>query len=404
MKFIKKIFFFLFIAILFTTNVKANNKVNVYLFHSETCLHCQAEIEWLNSIKDEYNIEIHLYEVDSNKENMNFMISVANKLNINSPLTPFTIIGDTYYTGFEDSTKESINELIIKEKENPSVDVMDKILNEKDVSDITIKKGVIDNIHTIFGTFNPKTISLPILTIIMGFIDGFNPCAMWVLLFLISMIIGMKNRKKMWILGLTFLTTSALVYMVFMLAWLNVSKFLNSISWLRLLIALIAIIGGIFNLYNYYKLRKQENGCHVVDTKKRKNIFKKIKNIIANAEAEGNFWQKNKSFILALIGIIGLAISVNIIELACSSGFPAIYTQVLVLNELNSLQYFLYILLYIIFFLFDDILVFAIAMKTLQVTGISTKYNKLSHLIGGILMLIIGLLMAFKPEILMFNF
>lgn len=404
MKLIKKILFFLFITILFIPNIKANNKVNVYLFHSETCMHCKAEITWLNEIKDEYDLEIHLYEVENNKENNDFRISVAEKLNINNPLTPFTIIGDTYYIGFEDSTKESMNELIIKESESPSIDVMDKIINGEDVSNINIKKGVVDNIHTIFGVINPKNISLPILTVIMGFIDGFNPCAMWVLLFLISMIIGMKNRKKMLVLGLTFLTTSALVYMVFMLAWLNVSKFLNSISWLRLLIALIALIGGIFNLYNYYKLRKEENGCHVVDSKKRKNIFKKIKNIIAKAETDGNFVQRNRNFILALIGIIGLAISVNIIELACSSGFPAIYTQVLVLNNLSSIEYFLYILLYIVFFLFDDILVFAIAMKTLQVTGISTKYNKLSHLIGGVLMLIIGILMMFAPEILMFNF
>lgn len=403
MKIINKIFFFLFIFILFISNVNAE-EVNIYLFHSDTCQHCKAEINFLNEIKDEYDIKLNLYEVDKNDENMDFMISVSNKLGINNPMTPFTIIGDTYYIGFEDSVKESITELIIKELNDPSVDVMAKIINNEDVSDITIKKGTIDNIHTIFGTLNPKTISLPILAIIMGFIDGFNPCAMWVLLFLISMIMGMKNKKKMWILGLTFLTTSALVYMVFMLAWLNISKLLSSIGFIRLIIALIAIVGGIFNLYNYYKLRKQDNGCHVVDSKKRKNILSKIKKIINNAEVEGNFIQRNKSFILALIGIIGLAISVNIIELACSSGFPAIFTQVLVLNELNSLQYFLYILLYILFFLIDDIIVFAIAMKTLQVTGISTKYNKLSHLIGGILMLIIGILMVFAPEILMFNF
>jgi len=404
MKLINKILFCLLISILYIPNVLASEKVNVYLFHSETCQHCQAEIEWLNNAEDEYNLDIKLFEVNSNKENMDLMISVADKLNINNPMTPFTIIGDTYYIGFEESVKESINNLIIEEGKNPSIDVMNKILNNEDISNITIKKGVIDNIHTIFGTINPKTMSLPILAIIMGFIDGFNPCAMWVLLFLISMIVGMKNRKKMWILGLTFLITSALVYMVFMLAWLNISKLLSSIGWIRFLIGLIAILGGGFNLYNYYKLRKQDNGCHVVDSKKRKNILNRIKNVIANAETEGNFIQRNRSFILALIGIVGLAISVNIVELACSSGFPAIFTQVLVLNDLNSLQYLLYILLYIVFFLFDDIAVFTIAMKTLQVTGISTKYNKLSHLIGGILMLIIGVLMIIAPQILMFNF
>ena len=116
------------------------------------------------------------------------------------------------------------------------------------------------------------------------------------------------------------------------------------------------------------------------------------------------FWKTQGAFVLALIGIIGLAISVNLIELACSSGLPLIFTQILALNELNSIQYFLYILLYIIFFLIDDIIIFAIAMKSLKVTGISTKYNKLSHLIGGILMLIIGILMILKPDWLMFNF
>jgi len=400
---IKKILFIFTLFLCFPV-VKATDDVDVYLFHSETCLHCQAEIEWLNSIKDEYNVTIHLYEVDKNKDNKAFMIDTASKMDINSPMTPFTIIGDTYYIGFEDSVKESMTELIISELDNPSVDVMEKIINNESIDGITVKKGTIDNIHTIFGTLNPKTISLPVLAIIMGFIDGFNPCAMWVLLFLISMIVGLKSRKKMWILGLTFLTTSALVYMVFMLAWLNITKLLNGISWIRFIIALIALIGGGINLYNYYKMRKTDNGCHVVDSKKRKSILKKVRNIINNAEKEGDFWQSNRAFILALIGIIGLAISVNIIELACSSGFPAIFTQVLVLNELNSVQYFLYILLYILFFLLDDIIVFAIAMKTLQVTGISTKYNKLSHLIGGILMILIGILMIVKPEWLMFNF
>jgi len=404
MKCINKIIFFILIAVLFISNVKADNSLNIYLFHSKYCQHCQAEITWLSEIEDEYDIKIISYEIEDSKENKQFMIDTANKLNIDSPMTPFTIIGNNYYIGFEDSVKESIEKLIVKELENPSIDVMNKIINNESIDGIVMKKGSIDNIHTIFGTIDPQTISLPILTIIMGFIDGFNPCAMWVLLFLISMIIGMKNKKKMWVLGLTFLTTSALVYMVFMLAWLNISKLLSSISWIRLIIGLIAIIGGLFNLYNYYKLRKEENGCHVVDSKKRKNILNKIKNIISNAEFDGNVIKRNKGFILALIGIIGLAISVNIIELACSSGFPAIYTQVLVLNDLSSLQYFLYILLYIIFFLIDDIIVFGIAMKTLKVTGISTKYNKLSHLIGGILMFIIGVLMIFAPNILMFNF
>lgn len=99
-----------------------------------------------------------------------------------------------------------------------------------------------------------------------------------------------------------------------------------------------------------------------------------------------------------------LAISVNFIELACSAGLPLLFTQILVLNNLSKLSYMIYILIYIFFFLIDDIIVFVIAMFTLKITGISNKYSKYSHLICGIIMLLIGLLMIIKPEWLMLNF
>ena len=111
-----------------------------------------------------------------------------------------------------------------------------------------------------------------------------------------------------------------------------------------------------------------------------------------------------KKFILALIGIIVLAASVNIIELMCSIGLPLLFTQILAMNDLSSFEYGIYMLIYIFFFLIDDIVVFVISMITLNVTGISTKYSKYSHLIGGLVMLIIGILLILKPELLMFNF
>ena len=107
---------------------------------------------------------------------------------------------------------------------------------------------------------------------------------------------------------------------------------------------------------------------------------------------------------MAIFGIIALAISVNLVEIACSAGLPLIFTQILALNDLSTFEYVIYMLIYILFFLIDDIVVFVIAMLTLNIKGISSKYGKYSHLIGGILMLLIGLLMIFKPEWLMFNF
>ena len=106
---------------------------------------------------------------------------------------------------------------------------------------------------------------------------------------------------------------------------------------------------------------------------------------------------------MAIIGIVALAFAVNLVELVCSAGLPAVFTQVLVLNNLGKVQYYLYIILYILFFILDDLVVFFTAMITLQMTGITTKYVKWSRLIGGILMVAIGLLLLFRPEILMFG-
>jgi hypothetical protein len=106
---------------------------------------------------------------------------------------------------------------------------------------------------------------------------------------------------------------------------------------------------------------------------------------------------------LALGGIIVLAFLVNLVELVCSAGLPAIYTQILALNNLANWQYYFYIFLYVFFFMVDDLLIFIVAMVTLKMTGLSTRYARYSHLIGGILMIIIGILLIFKPEWLMFG-
>ena len=218
---------------------------------------------------------------------------------------------------------------------------------------------------------------------------------MWILLFLLSILIGMKDRKRMWIIGLTFLLTSAFVYMLIMLSWLQIAVKVTDVIWIRNIIAIVALIGAGFNLRSFINAVRSENqdGCEIVDDKKRKKIFKKIRKFTSE-----------KSLILALIGVIGLAISVNLVELACSAGLPLVFTELLVLNKANSFMRFTYTLLYILFFLLDDLVVFFIAMFTMKITGISTKYNKYSHLLGGIIMLIVGILLLFKPEWLMFQF
>lgn len=200
----------------------------------------------------------------------------------------------------------------------------------------------------------------------------------------------MKNKKRMWTLGITFIVASAFVYFLFLSAWLNFFLILGFVFWIRIAVGLVALGAGFYSLRDYHI--NKDAACKVTQGEKRKKTFDKLKDII-----------QEKGFLLAFVGIILLAFAVNLVELVCSAGLPAIYTQILSLNALPAWQYYLYILIYIFFFMLDDLFVFAIAMITLQAVGIQTKYIRLSRLIGGILMLIIGILLLFKPGLLMFG-
>jgi len=401
----KKILFFIFLFILLAvpgqkTLAQTASEVNIYFFWGEGCPHCSKEELFLEKLVQKYpEIKIHDYETWINKENQKLLIDLGQKLKANVSGVPFTVVGEKYFIGWYDekSTGAAIEEAVQCVLKNNCRDIGKELLPSKKQSkgkqnqDYGGEKSSIPQKINIplLGEIETKNFSLPLLTIVLGALDGFNPCAMWTLLFLISLLLGMQDRKKMWILGTAFIVASASVYFVFMSAWLNLILFIGLVIWVRVIIGLIALFGGGYNLKEYFT--NPEVSCKVTGTQKRQKFFEKLKNII-----------HQKSFYLALGGIILLAFAVNLVELVCSAGLPAVYTQVLALSNLTKLQYYLYILFYIFIFMLDDLIVFFIAMTTLQMTGITTKYSRLSHLIGGVLMLIIGLLLIFKPGWLMF--
>lgn len=400
----KKILFsiLLFVTIFISFSVRVSAKsVNVYMFYGKTCPHCEEALEYLNDVKDKYDLKIYKYEVWENDENKALMNEIALLLDVNVRGVPFVIIDNTAIFGYASQMTDETYRYHIKEatKDNfvDKVGIKLGIVNESGVLITNGENQAQDASYNvklpIIGKVDLKNISLPVLSILIGIVDGFNPCAMWVLLFLISTLISMKDKKRLWSLGLTFLITSSLVYMAFMVSWLSFAKMISGVLVVRMIIAIVATISGAINLNSFVNQLGKEDGCNVVSAKKRKKVFSKIKK-----------FTHEKSFIIALLGVILLAISVNLIELACSAGLPVIFTGLLAMNDLSTLEYWFYIVIYIFFFMLDDLIIFAIAVKTMQLTGISTKYTKYSHLIGGILMFIIGILLIVKPEWLMFNF
>ncbi|MFC1640466.1 hypothetical protein ACFL2D_00275 [Patescibacteria group bacterium] len=391
----------------------ADNSVDMYFFWGDGCPHCAHEEEFIETIKGQEGLEIHEYEVWKNKDNQKFLLEVSKTLETEASGVPVTIIGDELIIGFHDaeSTGKKIQERIDFCRENDCPDSVGVIVGThkkaiegnlpepepEELADGETAKQEEDNeaipesiAVPIFGEIKTANVSLPVLTIILGALDGFNPCAMWSLLFLITLLVGMKNKRRMWVLGSAFIVTSALVYFLFMAAWLNVFLLLGVILWVRLIIGFVAIAGGSYNLREYWK--NKDGTCKVTRSKQRQKTFEKLKAIT-----------QKKSFWIALGGIILLAGAVNMVELICSAGLPAVYTQVLSLSDLATWQYYGYLALYVFVFMLDDLIIFFAAMITLQVTGLTTKYTRFSHLIGGILMVLIGLILIFRPEWLMFG-
>lgn len=380
------------------------DRVNIHFFMSETCPHCAKEKVFLRRLEDRYDeVEVYKYEVTDNRENVKLLRAVGEELGVEVSGVPFTVIGEEHITGYldDESTGRLIETAVVEAREGYR-DVVLEVAAELEfgerqssegVSKLTAdaKKAIPENISLpIIGKVRIKDLSLPALTLVIALLDGFNPCAMWVLLFLISLLLGMKDRFRMWVLGGVFILASGVVYFLFLTAWLNLFLFLGFVYWIRVLVGLFALGAGGYYLREYWVNR--DGACKVTKNKGRQRVFEKLREIT-----------QRKEFLVALFGIVVLAFAVNLVELVCSAGLPALFTQVLSLTQMPRWQYYLYLLFYIVVFMLDDLVVFVVAMVTLKSIGVDGKYARYSHLIGGILMFLIGLAMLFKPELLMFG-
>lgn len=392
---VRKLFLILTILLLLfiTPPIQAEENIIIHFFWASGCPHCAEEKTFLKILREKYSrLTIKDYEITYSRRNLELLQKVGAELQADVSGVPFTVIGKEYFTGYlsDETTGKEIEKAVKCAIENGCEDLVAGLSPEENTQQPAHQvKGIPETLKVpILGELRVKNLSLPLLTFIIALLDGFNPCAMWTLLFLISLLLGMKDRKRMWVLGIAFIVSSAFVYFLFLSAWLNLFLFLGFVVWVRILIGLAALAAGGYNLRDY--LVNEKGGCNVMGDEKRQKMFEKIRVIT-----------QKRQFIFALGGMVLLAIAVNMVELICSAGLPAIYTKILSLSNLPTWQYYLYLLFYILIFMLDDLFVFFTAMITLQAVGIQSKYSRYSHLVGGVLMLFIGFLLLFKPEWLM---
>jgi len=354
----------------------------VHFFFSPTCPHCAAQEIFNEDLMIKYpGVEFVYHDVTNPSEAMLYKEFIKKyKVNMKYLSVPATFFGDYYFFGFgaAETTGIQIDEDLqdwIKGEENSVVSRESSEFN-----------GIID--LPFLGEVDVMDFSLPVLAVVLGLVDGFNPCAMWVLVYLISLIVVLDDKRKIWLLVGSFVFASGILYFLFMTAWLNVFLLIGYIKSLTIVIGLFALGVGVNDLKTYFTT-KGALECEIDDVESKKRTMGRMQKIVESPLT----W-------ITVLGIIGLAFVVNSIEFACSAALPAIFTQVLSLSGLSGLQYYLYILMYVLFFMLDDLIIFGLAAFAVTGTAIGHKYARYCKLVGGAVLVVLGLILVFMPGML----
>lgn len=349
-------------------------KIYLYFFYAYDCPHCKKAHEVLEKLKrDHPDLIVKQYEVKKDSANAKYFEKVASVFNGSPKGVPTIYIGSKSFTGFyENVTCKSI----IKEIKHLKGEEHDCERREIDIPMI--------------GTISVDTISLPSFTIYIGLLDGINPCAMWVLMFLLGLMVYAQDRKKVIMLGTIFVATSGLVYFAFMSAWLNLFWIIGLSTTVTLILGIIAIVMGLINIKELFFFKK---GISLMIPEKAKpKLYKKARQVINEQNSK-----------LAIAGTVLLAIFVNFIELGCTIGLPAIYTRILSVRDLSAIKSYMYMALYNIAYVVPLAVIVTLFAYTMGHYKFTEKHGKIFKLISGFLMLALGSLLAFYPELLVFT-
>lgn len=239
----------------------------------------------------------------------------------------------------------------------------------------------------VFGSLSANDLGLPLFTLALGLLDGFNPCAMWVLLFLLSLLVHLRDRRRMALVAGSFVVASGAVYYAFMAAWLNVFIVVGMSDPLRLALGAVALLVGVVNVKDFVAWGRGPS-LSIPDSAKP-GLYARVRSVV-NA----------RNLPAAMAAVAVLAVVVNFVELLCTAGLPAIYTAVLAQQGLSTAAYYGYLALYILAYVADDTLMVAIAVAAFGSRKLGEREGRWLKLVSGAVMLLLGAAMILRPDLL----
>ncbi len=350
----KKIPFFFLTFILFLGVfgfVSAQEKVGVNFFYSKTCPHCAKEKTFLeNEIVEKYpEVELNKFLVSENIDLLKDFYEDYNVPEEKYGLVPITFINRSYFLGFDEETRKEIEDCILNEIEeypHPSSEKEDRIS------------------IPFLGKIEAGNYSLPALSVILGFFDGFNVCSLGALVLILGLVLALRERKKIFLYGGVFIGTTALIYGFLIVVWHQIFSVLASyLRGMEILIGVLGICGGVYFLREFIRFRKYGPACQTRG--KVSELTLKIKKIL----------QESESIILIIASLLLFAAIITVVEFPCSAAIPVFFASVLAEAQLPVSLYLLYIAIFVLFYMIDEIIVFLIAFFTMKIRIASPRFT-----------------------------
>ncbi|MCG6938772.1 MAG: thioredoxin family protein [Gammaproteobacteria bacterium] len=358
--------------------------IHLYFFWSKKCPHClKARPDILEMDKEYPWLKVHSLELAEHPENIQSYINLAALLGREARSVPAFIFCGSMLTGYEskDTTGHTLTNYLsqcyqIAREKNPA--------KGRDIV-LDINRTPLD--VPLLGRISSTDYSLPVLTIIIAAMDAFNPCAFFVLLFLLSMMVHSRSRGRMALVGGIFVFISGALYFLFMTAWLNLFIYLGELSLLTGIAGCIAVAMAMISIKDFFWFKKGPS-LTIADSEKPE-LFDRVRQLL-----------HLDSTLTIILATVILAVVANSYELLCTAGFPMIYTRILTLESLPAASYYLYLLLYNLIYIIPLFIIVAVFTVKLGSRKLSEQEGRVLKLLSGVMMLMLGLLLLVLPQFL----
>jgi glutaredoxin len=338
------------------------------------CPHCEAAKVFLGELRREQpSLRIVVHDIAENSVARQRLGMLAAERGITNIGVPTFLIGTELIIGFlsADTTGAEIRARLDRHTQGAA------------------PPPAVESIQTKwFGELRVGNLGLPLFTIVIGLLDGFNPCSMWVLIFMLSLLAGLDNRPKMLLIAGTFVAVEGIAYFAFMAAWLNMFLLIGLSRITELILGSIAGLVGVLNIKDFWAFRR---GISLgIPEAAKPGLYARMRRIL---QAE--------NILAALLGTVMLAVLVQAVELVCTAGLPALYTRILTMQQLERWVYYGYLALYNVAYMLDDVLVLTLGVITMSHYKLQEREGRWLKLISGIVMVGLSTVMIVKPDWLM---